>query len=426
MTTQAYRVYLSNTQSLDIHAATNEPLYLLIERLVEQNHLPTVDAHEQPIRYALYAGQLRRLSNEMSLRQAGHDQGGDLYLTNVFAPWWETSPALTRRLDENEMPAPAAQPATRRIPLALIGMIAAGVVIIGVVALLLTIGRTPEQATATGPTSQAVITPAFIPTATLVPPPTSAPLPTVNPVPGANVEPLSTKDAGATSGGVSVPLATTSTPTLILPTATPAVRLVTVSGVREEYRNRDERLFFGDKSNFGAFLWRSPDLSQKVPASKGNVVISNGDRVQVLGQSNGIYHIKVATNTLDAADQMVIGATGYLPGWLITNEAVPTPRPLPPTPTPDPRKLRMRVLNHDDQAGCISVRVVGISTAGWTFSADGTNIGGRFDNAGNARLCGLGADQEVTISIKGRNGRVIPGGGGVPSKGRAIMYGEWR
>jgi hypothetical protein len=125
---QTYRLYPGANQVATVTLRTDEPLYRIVERLVKEHGLPVVDQHGQPITYALYAGQIRRLSNEMTLKQAGYDQGGDLYLANIYAPWWEGIPAVTRRFG-NDPPAPNA----RRIPYALIGIGAA-------VALMMIIG----------------------------------------------------------------------------------------------------------------------------------------------------------------------------------------------------------------------------------------------------------------------------------------------
>lgn len=107
----------------------------------------------------------------------------------------------------------------------------------------------------------------------------------------------------------------------------------------------------------------------------------------------------------------------------------------PPTPTPtragsgagtagsQAPKLHVRLLNHDDNPDCISVRVTGTNTAGWRFSVDGLNLQATFQG-GDARVCGLGG-REVTISIRYPDGKVVRGGGGVPSKGSAILLGEW-
>ncbi|NNJ09782.1 hypothetical protein EKD04_005535 [Chloroflexales bacterium ZM16-3] len=90
------------------------------------------------------------------------------------------------------------------------------------------------------------------------------------------------------------------------------------------------------------------------------------------------------------------------------------------------KKLRFSVLNYNDTPSCISIRISGISTSGWTFTVDGLRVGGNFDGGGNARACGIGDGQEVTVSVRYPNGQVVPGGGGVPSKGSAIMLASWR
>jgi hypothetical protein len=104
--------------------------------------------------------------------------------------------------------------------------------------------------------------------------------------------------------------------------------------------------------------------------------------------------------------------------------------PDPPTAVARPTesaRLRFRVLNYNDTPSCISINISGIRPAGWYFSVDGVRgVIGRFDGGGNARACGLNAGQEVTITVFDGNGRVVPGGSGVPSKGSAIMSASWR
>jgi hypothetical protein len=169
---QTYRLYPGANQVATVTLRTDEPLYRIVERLVKEHGLPVVDQHGQPITYALYAGQIRRLSNEMTLKQAGYDQGGDLYLANIYAPWWEGIPAVTRRFG-NDPPAPNA----RRIPYALIGIGAAValMMIIGTV-LLFTIfpgrGGTAAQPVATTPQPAQGATQRLNPTSTLAPAPT--------------------------------------------------------------------------------------------------------------------------------------------------------------------------------------------------------------------------------------------------------------
>jgi tetratricopeptide (TPR) repeat protein len=101
-----------------------------------------------------------------------------------------------------------------------------------------------------------------------------------------------------------------------------------------------------------------------------------------------------------------------------------------PTPTrvpPQPARLRFTVLNYNDTPTCISINVSGVSTSGWYFTVDGIRgVSGRFDGSGNARACGLGYSQEVTISVRYANGSVVAGGSGIPSRGGAIMAAPWR
>jgi hypothetical protein len=98
----------------------------------------------------------------------------------------------------------------------------------------------------------------------------------------------------------------------------------------------------------------------------------------------------------------------------------------PPTAPPDPSILRFSVVNYNDDPTCISVQIRGIKTNGWFFTVDGLRLRGNFDGGGNARLCGLGNGQQVTITVFNGAGRVVAGGGGVPSKGSAIMAAVWR
>ena len=101
-------------------------------------------------------------------------------------------------------------------------------------------------------------------------------------------------------------------------------------------------------------------------------------------------------------------------------------RRLTPPPTPVKKKLRFSVLNYNDSPGCISIRITGIVPSGWYFSVDGLKVTGRFDSGGNARACGIGSGQEVTITVVDGNGRGVVGGTGVPSKGSAIMVAAWK
>ncbi len=290
-----------------------------------------------------------------------------------------------------------------QIPYMLIGAV---VLVIALIGLLLYTWLTPSvdgdstarvSVNTATPSNQVERLQVIMPSTTLAPLPTSQPTATL--VPTESKAPTST-------------------------VAIPDVEAVVVSGVKREYLNRGNRYFFqGSSGSFGAYLWSDSALSVKAPASNGYTVISNGDQVVILNQFGGIAEVRIVTNALDPEDPMVIGATGYIPLWLITDQNVP-----PPLPTPTPRReyLWVRKLNENDDPRCISMQIIGINTAGWSFRVDGMNLIGNFDNAGNARLCGLNPDQEVTITVYNQSGQVVPGGRGVPAKGRAIMIGEWR
>ena len=111
----------------------------------------------------------------------------------------------------------------------------------------------------------------------------------------------------------------------------------------------------------------------------------------------------------------------------------PTPRPAPtatprpePTAVAQPASLRFVKLNEDDDPACVSVQVVGIDTSGWFFTVDGIeSVRGSF-NFGHARACGLSAQQQVTFTVKNAQGQPVRGGSGIPTRGSAIMYAEWR
>jgi hypothetical protein len=228
---QTYRLYPGANQVATVTLRTDEPLYRIVERLVMEHGLPVVDQYGQPITYALYAGQIRRLSNEMTLRQAGYDQGGDLYLANIYAPWWEGIPAVTRRFGDDP-PAPN----TRRIPYALIGIGAAVVLMIGGILLFTLFSGTTETAARPSATASQPVQSAMQrsnPTATLAPAPTRQNTPQSAP-PTATLASTPQPMTGLpTATLASIPQLTTALPTATLASPGNTVAVLLPAGAEE-------------------------------------------------------------------------------------------------------------------------------------------------------------------------------------------------
>lgn len=244
-------------------------------------------------------------------------------------------------------------------------------------------------------------------TATSNPP---TPIDTATSVP-TEIQPTASTEASLTS---TIPPATTAP-------AGPAS--LTVQGVRAEYAYTNRVA----PDQFGAYTRMR---SEPRPESTAVAFLRNGDQVQVLQDANDWYQVRILQN----GDGSQVGQEGWIEHWLIDNQRVPeppSPTPIPsPTkvPTPDNRSLRVIKQSEDDAPGCISFHVAGIPTRGWHLSVDGIRglEGGAFDGKGDARVCGLAPRQEVTLTIFNANGKVVPGGGGIRSRGSAIMRGVWR
>ncbi len=177
---------------------------------------------------------------------------------------------------------------------------------------------------------------------------------------------------------------------------------------------------------FGAHLFIDDQLQNKARATKGFVLLSNGDRVEVLQNLGDRLQIRVISNQLDPDDPQVLGAIGYVPAWIVTDRNVPPIPTATPRPTREPPRLRVRKLNEDDDARCFTMQIGGIDTAGWFMQVDGIGLRGVFDGSGNAQICGLNPRQEATYTVYDRSGRAVAGGRGIPVRGGDIMIGEWR
>lgn len=398
-----YTLHLSDQRTEQGTFADHAPVWSVIEEIVETYQLPRRDADGRPIHYALYARDRRRLSSEMTLAQNNVAPGSELWVADYRQPWW-LAPATDARS------APLPPPPSRSWwqqgqTLPLIGM---GVVVfVAMVGVLVYILLRPATRLAASAASTGAGSPL---TVTLTPA-------------------LSSIASGSKQATATLAPASTATPTATLaPTATPTPQLpqLAVSGIRREYVPIRPSYFFQGRTSLGAYLFADEQLQNRLPATKGNVVLSEGDMVEILQDLGEIYQVRVMTNKLDPDDPNVIGAVGYMAAWIVTNENVP-PIPTPtPRPTQEPPRLRVSKLNSNDSPNCFSMQIRGINATGWRMRVDGTNLSGTFDGAGNARICGLRNYQEGTYTIYDQAGQAVPGGRGIPVRGGDIMIGDWR
>ncbi len=403
----SYRVHLNQQRSEVVELEDHAPVSRLIEAMIRQFGLPPPDPHAS---YVLYDADKERLSDALSLNAQGVAPGSVLYLVQGL-PWWLERPASPRP------PTPRSS-ASSGVPDFLFGRIGAFVrpipalailTVVAMVALLvwsLSGSANPPRGNGGGQNSTANSAQQSAPTQTLAP--MRSPTATLRP----------------------------ETPTPIVPTATlrPAVSTLTVSrfgqrqvqGVQPEYAPINPSFFLRDGSIFGAHLFLDDQLRERARATRGWVLLSNGDQVEVLQNLGNLLQIRIVTNQLDPDDQKVIGAIGYVASWVVTNQNVPPIPTATPRPTREPPRLRVRKINENDSATCFSMQIRGINVSGWTMRVDGFNLIGVFDGGGNARICGLGPYQEVTYTVYDGAGRAVPGGRGIPTRGSAIMLGDWR
>lgn len=370
------------TVNLDTTLSARE----LVEGLCEQFAMPLVDERGRSLAYTLFSGDERYpLSREQTLEQAGLLPGTPLALAPIARPWWVLSP-----------PPPASAPFQVPQP-GLIGLLLSLIA----VSLLMLVPAFMRQ-------GSAQISPTQTPS-----PPTAVASPTQVPLPATAGDPTATV----------VPL---EPPTPIV-SPTPVLAELEVRGVQAAYRPINPELFIRFEEVWRAYLWQDVELKKLVPAPKGNVLLTNGDRVGVIERREGLLHVQVRTNQADDNDARVIGQTGWIPSWIIENTNVP-PTPIPVTPSPaSSAQLRFRLLNENDDPSCVSIGIKGISTRGWKFRINGLNLTpGSFDNAGNARVCGLAPRQEVTFDVLYASGAIVPGGRGVATRGSSIMTADWQ
>lgn len=374
-----YWLYTREDQPREIALPVDRPLYMLVPDLVAEVQLPTAAggiAADDKAGYALYGGpDRRRLSREQTLSQAGLTESTPLYLAQDRRPWWRTSD-----ITPPAAPVPASQ--GRRLPRQLSAWLLAGgtgALLLLLLLLLLSPSDSPDAAEVAPWVSGSTGVPAAaLATATLAP-----------------VEPTSTAT------------------TLAIATAPPTyVDTVEVQGVLPELRYTG-RVTSDGRGTFTR-MRAAPDAS-----SERLGLLRNGDRLGVLDATvEGWYRVRRLTNQISASG----GDEGWIERWLVTGVGAPAP---PPTPL---QEMRLRVVRSGEGGDktCISTNVRGIATAGWFLRVDGLRLVAGFDSIGIARVCGLTAAQEVTVSVFRADGSRVPGGGGIPARGGDIFEAEWR
>ncbi|MEI7645222.1 MAG: tetratricopeptide repeat protein [Chloroflexales bacterium] len=454
-----FHVYLSEQQAVEESLDIQSPVYLVVSGLAHRHQLPTIEGG-----YGLFGGPDRRpISRELSLDRTAYAAGGDLYLAPNRSQWWTSTPPV---------PAPgmgAARPATRSIPIraqfsitpkmmALAAMGLVGVALLGF--LFWPQGPTTSDK---GTPDIAIQAPSPVvagPTATLLPA-----TPTLEPATQAErnyqdgIKAYQVQDWPHAAGMLQQ--------VYTYDASYHDVRQVLAATLYNwGIADRDGGDVSTAHEHFQAVLGIDPShplapaeqekatlFLDAGKAASGGDVSGALDKYRTLIKQNGgdyagatglLYTLLVAratevaqagdANSLRAALNLYREAAGLtVPDRSAAQQGVaeieprlPTPIPKP-TPKPVNMKLRFRVLNYNDDPSCISVQIAGIVPAGWYFSVDGVRgVTGRFDSGGNARACGVGPGQEVTISVVDGNGTVVAGGAGVPSKGSAIMGATWK
>ncbi len=464
--TRTFRIHFSERHVLQEDLEIDTPLYLVISQLAQRHQLPVVEGG-----YGFFAGAERRpLSREVPLTRTPYANGGELYLAPVHTPWWAPIPTVAA------MPTPAVPvkrtptlslPARPRLSLTPqnILLITIGVIAIAMLGLLFwpqgtTNGTGSNQSVSIVAPSEVIA----LPTATLLP---------ATPTPDAATQARQHYQDGMTAYAAenwSVAAEHFQEVYAYDASYREIASVLSASFYNWGITTRDEGDITTALAHFQSTIKvDSNHTLARTEIQKANIYldaqkkVANGNldgaiqRYQSLIEMNGGNYADATTQIYElllnqaetvaqqggdenlqralelyraAAGVEVIDRSKAEQGVVEIQALLPTPTPIPrPTATPQPRpaaRLRFSVANYNDDPGCISIKINGISPAGWYFSVDGIRgVSGRFDGGGNARACGLAPGQEVTISVIDGNGRVVPGGSGVPSKGSAIMIANW-
>ncbi len=406
MTRRQYYIRLAADRLESCELDDGRPVRELIDELIRQYEL-VGDAHDSHT-YGLYTTDKRRLSRERPLEKYGLAEGTELWLADTQKPWWE--PVVSAAPFTSVSPS---LPMTKggwswRVGYGhVLPIVGGGIVVLLMVAVTIYVYVVPRPSRSNSRSDNGSLTVQLAASVASLRPTVAigtGPTPTLAPLATATPQPTST----------------------LQPTSTPEMKQETVKGVQPDYISINPLYFFRGRNSLGAYLFTDDQLRTPLPATKGYVVVSNDDIVEVVQDLGKIYQIRIVTNRLDPDDPKVIGAVGYIAAWLVTNENIPPIPTATPRSISEPPKLRVRKLNSNDEPICFSMQIRGIDANGWIIRVDGMQLFGIFDGAGNARVCGLGKYQEVTSTIYDRFGNPVAGGSGFPVRGGDIMIGEWR
>ncbi|MEI8306445.1 MAG: tetratricopeptide repeat protein [Chloroflexales bacterium] len=462
--TQArYRIYLSEQSTIEVDIDTNQPISQVAGALAQQHGLPgPYDT------YTFFGTDRRPLIRQLSLARTPNAQGGDLYLAQNYAPWW------LQALPDGSVPAapgwvgrpPTSVTTSRPLPIRMIAL--GGIAVVTLGALVWLLWPRDSAVTATAPTDQGlppISQSTTRPTATLVAVmPTNMALPTSDPATQAS--------ENYQSGLIAYDKHDWETASGLLQQVydhNPSYLNIT-DVLSSAYYNwgmavRDKGDIAGAKEHFAAALRIMPNhqlasaelekaqtyLDAQAANAASDVVgtiekfrallklqsdyadgsarlydalITRASAIQAEGGAQNLQHALTLYN--EAAELAVPDHSAADTGITTVKALMPTPAPRPTAKPAQPSRLRFGVLNYNDAPNCISVGISGVNTGGWYFTVDGLHVSGSFDTGGNARACGLGDGQEVTITVHYPDGSGVAGGMGVPSKGSAIMAASWR
>lgn len=463
-----YHIHLDHQTVIDVELDTTQPIYRVAGALAQQ-----YGRGAEADQYTFFVGRDRRpLIRELSLAKTPYAEGGDLYLAPLYSPWW--LPTADEAPSTAVAPAPGGMARIRTIIRGrevILGLLT-GLVVLAAVWMLRPQASAARDEEATRALALPVATqPTPAATATLLPAtPTPQPSPTLDPATQASIDyqggliaydrqdwpqaaallqrvydykadylnitdvlaatyynwGVKLRDTGdITQAATQFAAALAIDPAHPLAPAELAKAQLYVDAQRAVNAND----VTGAIAKLRELIALQSDYADSIQQLYGLLVA----QANALVESGGIANLRAAEALYREAASLAVAdrtsaETGLASVIRLLPKPTPTPRPAArPAPPPESARLRFSVLNYNDNPACISINISGIGTNGWSFTVDGIrDVGGRFDGAGNARACGLGDGQEVTLTVRYPDGSPVPGGAGVPSRGGAIMVAPWR